>query len=47
MILLRQGSAPILAGKVTYYADPEFCGLFGSADTPTPPPARADAVPAE
>jgi type IV secretion system protein VirD4 len=47
MILLRQGSAPILASKVTYYADPEFRGLFGSPDAPTPPPARADAVPAE
>ena len=47
MILLRQGSAPILAGKVTYYADPEFRGLFGPSDTPTLPPARADAVPAE
>src|SRR4051794_7222025 len=37
MILLRQGSAPILAGKVTYYADPEFHGLFGPSDALTPP----------
>jgi len=47
MILLRQGSAPILASKVTYYADPEFRGLFGPPGVPIPPPARADAVPAE
>src|SRR3954471_5848911 len=47
MILLRQGSAPILASKVTYYADPEFRGLFGTADASPPPSARADAVPAE
>jgi type IV secretory pathway TraG/TraD family ATPase VirD4 len=24
MLLLRQGAAPILAGKVSYFADPEF-----------------------
>src|SRR4051794_20005148 len=47
MILLRQGSAPILARKVTYYADPEFRGLFGTSDASTSPPARAVAVPAE
>src|SRR5215210_6600729 len=47
LILLRQGAAPILASKVTYYADPEFRSLFGPADTPTPPSAHADAVPAE
>src|SRR5215213_5202481 len=28
MLLLRQGAAPILAGKVSYFADPEFRGLF-------------------
>src|SRR3954469_20724276 len=28
MLLLRQGAAPILAGKVYYFADPEFHGLF-------------------
>ena len=28
MLLLRQGAAPILAGKVYYFADPEFRGLF-------------------
>ena len=28
MLLLRQGAAPILAGKVRYFADPEFRGLF-------------------
>src|SRR3954451_20159488 len=47
MILLRQGSAPVLACKVTYYADPEFRGLFGPPDAPTPPPAGAGAVRAE
>src|SRR3954447_1445010 len=30
MLLLRQGAPPILAGKVYYFADPEFRGLFVS-----------------
>jgi type IV secretion system protein VirD4 len=28
MLLLHQGTAPILAGTVYYFADPEFRGLF-------------------
>ena len=44
MLLLRQGAAPILAGKVRYYADPEFRGLFDQPGAPALPPARAAAV---
>ena len=44
MLLLRQGAAPILAGKVRYYADPEFRGLLDQPDASGSPPARAAAV---
>ena len=40
MLLFRQGAAPILAGKVRYFADPEFQGLFDQPNASALSPAR-------
>jgi len=47
MLLFRQGAYPILAGKVRYFADPEFQGLFDRPDASALSPARAVPVAAE
>ena len=47
MLLFRQGAYPILAGKVRYFADPEFQGLFDRPDASALSPARVAAVAAE
>src|SRR3954465_4170883 len=43
MLLFRQGAYPIRAGKVRYFADPEFHGLFDKPDASALPPARVAA----
>ena len=47
MLLFRQGAYPILAGKVRYFADPEFHGLFDKPDASALSPAPAVPVAAE
>ena len=47
MLLFRQGAYPIRAGKVRYFADPEFQGLFDRPDASALSPARVAAVAAE
>jgi len=47
MLLFRQGAYPIRAGKVRYFADPEFHGLFDKPDASALSPARGAAVAAE
>src|SRR3954452_19644327 len=47
MLLFRQGAYPILAGKVRYFADPEFHGLFDKPDASALPSVRVAAVAAE
>src|SRR3954471_7001670 len=47
MLLFRQGAYPIRAGKVRYFADPEFHGLFDRPDASAISPARPAPVAAE
>ena len=31
LLLLRQGQHPLVVGKIRYYAEPEFAGLYDPA----------------